>query len=279
VWLPLFVVPVATVGLLGGPGSGATPAAPATERLALVVEDDDKAADLVRLLLEAEGFTVLRAASGEAAMLMAPGHALSLITLDLELPGMHGWEFLQRLREHSALADLPVVIIAGVADTNDALNHGASAGLQKPVSRAELKATLKNLGLQPGPDRIHTVLVVDDDKEAVEMIAGFLPEPAYKVVRAYSGTDALALVQRVRPDLILLDLTMPVMDGFEVVAALHRNPDTAHIPIVVVTARQITATDRAALHRIPGRTVEIVEKAGFDRVRFIEQVRRALAAA
>ena len=279
VWLPLFSAAPVALGMQGTQvvhGGIGLPAAVAADRLALVVEDDDKAADLVRLLLEAEGFTVLRAASGEAAMLMAPRHALSLVTLDLELPGMHGWEFLQRLREHSSLANVPVVIIAGLADTNDALNHGASAGLQKPLTRAQFKSTLRNLGLDAEAKRVHTVLVVDDDKNAVEMIARVLPAPEYHVVRAYSGAEALALVRQVDPDLILLDLSMPVMDGFEVVAALHRDPETAHIPIVVVTARQVTASDRAALQRIPGQTVDIVEKSGFDRVGFVEQVRRAL---
>ena len=273
VWLPLFTPPPIAVGI---PGSGAVPAGAATDRLALIVENDDKAADLVRLLLEAEGFTVLRAASGEAAILMAPRHAFNLVTLDLELPGMHGWEFLQRMREHSSLASVPVVIIAGMTDTNDALNHGASAGLQKPLTRAQLKATLKNLGLDPEVKRVHTVLVVDDDKDAVEMIARVLPAPEYNVVRAYSGTEAMAVVRQVHPDLILLDLSMPGMDGFEVIAALHRDPETAHIPIVVVTGRTVTARDRATLHRIPGQAVDIVEKSGFDRVSFVEQVRRAL---
>ncbi|WP_219212158.1 hybrid sensor histidine kinase/response regulator [Variovorax boronicumulans] len=280
VWLPLFdTLPLAAVPADAAaiasdamvPGQSA-----AFERLALVVEDDDKAADLVRLLLEAEGFSVLRVTSGEAALRVAPQHVLSLITLDLELPGMHGWELLRRLREDPGAVHPPVVIIAGVADANEALHRGAAAGLQKPIGRAQLKSTLQQLGLQPVPGRAHTVLVVDDDHHAVEMIASFLPAPDYAVVRAYNGTEALVMAQRSHPDLILLDLSMPVMDGFEVVAALHRNPDTARIPIVVVTARQISASDRAALQRIPGKTVEIVEKAGFDRTRFIEQVRRAL---
>ncbi|RZI68858.1 MAG: response regulator [Variovorax sp.] len=276
VWLPLFATLPAVADAQGSAEADAGGSTQLAERVALVVEDDDKAADLVRLLLEAEGFTVLRAASGEAALEVAPHHALSLITLDLELPGMHGWELLKRLREDAAVSHPPVVIIAGVADATEALNHGAAAGLQKPIGRAQLKATLHRLGLHPAPGRVYNVLVVDDDPVAVEMIAAFLTHPDYAVTRAYSGADALATVQRARPDLILLDLTMPDMDGFEVVAALHRDPDTAHIPIVVVTARQITAADRAALERIPGPPVEIVEKAGFDRTRFIEQVRRAL---
>ena len=241
-----------------------------------MVEDDDQAADLVRLLLEAEGFTVLRAASAEAALLLAPQQTLSLITLDLQLPGIDGWEFLQRIRESSTLAHVPVVIIAGQADSNMALTRGAAAVLQKPISRAQLKASLANLGLHPAQEHTHTVLVVDDDPKAVEVIAAFLPAPAYAVVRAYGGSEAITLAQRLRPDLILLDLMMPEVSGFDVVEALQRNTDTARIPILVVTAKQITAQDRAALNSNPGKVIHIVEKAGFNRVRFIAEVRRAL---
>ena len=84
------------------------------------------------------------------------------------------------------------------------------------------------------------MLVVDDDPKAVEVIAAFLPAPAYAVVRAYGGSEAIALAQRLRPDLILLDLMMPDVNGFDVVEALQRNADTARIPILVVTAKQIT---------------------------------------
>ena len=104
-----------------------------------MVEDDDRAADLVRLLLEAEGFTVLRAASAEAACAGAAARC-SLITLDMQLPGMDGWEFLARIRETDALAHVPVVIIAGSVESNLALTRGAAAVLQKPISRAQLKA-------------------------------------------------------------------------------------------------------------------------------------------
>ena len=108
------------------------------------------------------------------------------------------------------------------------------------------------------------------------MIAAFLPAPAYAVVRAYGGAEALTLAQRLHPDLILLDLMMPGLTGFDVVEALQRQPDTASIPVVVVTAKNITALDRAALNSTSGRDVCIVEKAGFNRSSFITEVRRAL---
>ena len=171
---------------------------------------------------------------------------------------------------------MPVVIIDGLADSNMALRYGAAAVLQKPVSRAQLKSALANLALHPIQEQTRKVLVVDDDPKAVEVLAAFLPAPAYAVVRAYGGAEAIILAQQLRPDLILLDLMMPEVNGFDVVAALQRNADTARIPILVVTAKQVTALDRAALNRRQDQEIQIVEKAGFNRARFIDEVRRAL---
>jgi PAS domain S-box-containing protein len=281
VWLPLrtstqttSATPHLAVPRKSEPPSPPIKASAHDERMALVVEDDDHAADLVRLLLEADGFTVLRAASAEDALLLAPQQPLRLITLDIQLPGMNGWDFLLRLRENDILARVPVVIIAGEPEKNVALTRGAACVLQKPVSRAELKACLIDLDLNPGRKRSHTVLVVDDDPKAVEVIAAFLPSPDYAVVRAYGGNEAINLAQRLQPDLILLDLMMPDVSGFDVAEALQSNPDTATIPILVVTAKQITALDLADLNGNPGRVIGIVEKAGFNRAQFVDQVRR-----
>jgi CheY-like chemotaxis protein len=248
------------------------------ERVALVIEDDDMAADLVRLLLEAEGFIVLRATSAEAALVMAMQQTLSLITLDIHLLGIDGWEFLQRIRGENALAHVPVVIISGSdsIDVNIALARGAAVVLQKPISRAQLKNALTNLGLQARQGSNSKVLVVDDDPKAVEVIAAFLPAPSYTVMRAYGGGEAIEVAKRFRPDLILLDLNMPDVSGFDVIKALHNDTTTAHIPILVVTAKQITALDRASLKSAKGNVINIVEKAGFNRVGFISEVRRAM---
>ena len=275
-WLPLRTPVQAAANLRPVVGAAIPAAAKPRERIAMVIEDDDQAADLVRLLLEAEGFTVLRAASAEAALQLAPRQSLSLITLDIQLPGIDGWEFLLRIRENKALATVPVVIVSGLVDGNMALASGASAVLQKPISRAQLKAALANLGLDPAQEHTYTILIVDDDPKAVEVIAAFLPAPAYAVVRAYGGSEAIAMAQRVRPDLILLDLVMPDVSGFDVVEALQRNADTARIPILVVTAKQITVQDRAELNNTAGKVINIVEKSGFNHVRFIDEVRRAL---
>ena len=283
VWLPLRSAEQAAATPLEGAATplhgvdapGVTVVEP-KERIALVVEDDERSAELVRMLLEAEGFTIVIAVSAEEALLKATEHPLSLLTLDLCLPGMDGWEFLQRIREIGVLAHVPVVIIAGLVDRNMALTGGANVVLQKPISRAHLKVSLASLGLHPSEEHTRTVLVVDDDPTAVEVIAAFLPAPAYAVVRAYGGKEAVTLVQRLRPDLILLDLVMPEMSGFDVVEALQRDVETARIPILVVTAKQITAADRAELNSTPGRVIPIVQKAGINRVGFVAEVRRAL---
>ena len=282
VWLPLRTAGQAAAGQTHSPARAVPYAAilpdstPKEQRVALVVEDNDQAAELVRLLLEAEGFTVIRAASAEEALPMARAQPLRLITLDIRLPKTDGWEFLQQLREDSALARVPVVIISGLAESNMALTRGAACVLQKPISRAQLKLVLAELDLLPIDERIHTVLVVDDDPKAVEVIAALLPVSSYAVVRAYGGAEAITLAQQLRPDLILLDLMMPEVTGFDVVEALRRNAATAAIPIMVVTAKQITPSDRAALNKNPQKVIPIVEKAGFNHSRFIAEVKRAL---
>jgi CheY-like chemotaxis protein len=277
-WLPLSIATQADLVPQPrdvGVALAASARAPA-RRTALVVEDDEQAADLVRLLLEAEGFKVLRAASGEIALEMVRRHTLSVITLDIQLPGIDGWEFLVRIGQDSALAQIPVVIISGLAEGSLALQRGAAAVLQKPISRVQLKVSLANLGLQPAAERTHTVLVVDDDPKAVELIARFLPAPDYAVVRAYSGSEAIALARQLKLDLILLDLMMPEMNGFDVVKLLQATAETACIPIVVVTAKLITPSDRAELTNSAGNAIEIVDKAVFNSERFLEEVRRSL---
>jgi CheY-like chemotaxis protein len=156
------------------------------------------------------------------------------------------------------------------------LADGAATALQKPISRAALKKSLTNLGFYDAQDQTYTVLVVDDDPKSVELIATYLAPPTYATVRAYSGQEAILLANQVQPDLILLDLMMPRVTGFDVVQALQDDPSTAGIPILVVTARDVTSLDRQVLNADPSQTVRIIEKAGLNRADFMAEVRRAL---
>jgi CheY-like chemotaxis protein len=241
-----------------------------------VVEDDDEAAVLVRIILEAEGFAVLRASSAGEAVAFARQTDLDLITVNTQLPGIDGSPLLAGLREDPALAKIPVVLIPAKADGPLECTDGAAAVLKKPISRAALKQTLTTLGFYDAQDLTRTVLVVDDDPKSVELIATYLPPPVYATVRAYSGREAILLAHRVQPDLILLDLMMPHVTGFDVVRELQDDPSTAGIPILVVTAREITSLDRQVLNADPTQVVRIIEKAGLNRTDFMAEVRSAL---
>jgi len=225
--------------------------------------------------LEAEGFVVLHAATAETALVLAARQPLALITLDIMLPNMDGWEFLSRIKQTRALKHIPVVIISIVADPEKGYALGAAAVMQKPISRQELYESLVGLGLFPlTQGQTLKILVVDDDPKAVELIAVRVLGLASTVLRAYGGREAIDAAKREHPDLIVLDLMMPEVSGFDVVAALREAPNTASIPIIVVTAKHITTEDR---ERLNGYVMTIMEKADFDRDRFIGEVRRAMA--
>jgi PAS domain S-box-containing protein len=257
--------PIAVIPVSAAPGS----------RTALVVEDDEKSADLIRVQLEAEGFIVLHANDAESALTLAAKQPLALITLDIMLPNMDGWEFLSRIKQIPTLSRVPVVIISIVADPNKGFALGASVVMQKPISRQELYESLVGLGLFPiAPSQTLKILVVDDDPKAVELIALRILGLASTVLRAYGGREAIDAARRELPDLIVLDLMMPDVNGFDVVSALQERPDTAGIPILVVTAKHITNADRAKLN---GYVMTIMEKADFDRDRFLNEVRRAMS--
>jgi PAS domain S-box-containing protein len=244
--------------------------------VALIVEDDLKSADLIRVQLEAEGFAVLHATTGEAALRLATQQPLSLITLDIMLPNMDGWEFLGRLKQVPSLTQIPVVIISIVAERTKGLALGASAVMQKPMSRQELSDSLARLGLLPAAaERTFRVLVVDDDPQAVDLVAVHAESLGATVLRAYGGRSAIDLARTELPDLIMLDLMMPDIDGFDVVEALAAHAATARIPILIVTAKQITAEDRIALE---AGVATIIDKAELTQARFMSEVRRATAA-
>jgi CheY-like chemotaxis protein len=227
---------------------------PPGKRWALVIEDDDRAAELIRVQLEAEGLSVLRAPSGAVALDLALQQPLALITLDILLPDVDGWELLSRIKRMPEL--------------------GAAAVFEKPVSRDELHNAIGNLGLHISNGEPVTILVVDDDPKSVEVIAAHLPESDFTVLRAYGGKEGIQAAHQHLPELIVLDLMMPEVNGFDVVESLKTNPNTRHIPILVVTAKNISAADRAALNR---HVMNIVEKSEFNHSRFTGEVRRALA--
>jgi PAS domain S-box-containing protein len=274
VWLP-FRAPEEPVAKPAEPKFVFDAEAAAHPRNALVVEDDLVSARLIGAQLEAEGFRVLYAATAEAGLLLAEHEPLSLITLDIMLPNMDGWEFLTRIKDVDKLSRIPVVIVSMVPDRNKAFSLGAAAFVEKPISRQELYEALVEIGLFPLTDsKTLKVLVVDDDAQAAELIAVRLLGLASTVLRAYGGQEAIDVARRELPHLIVLDLLMPDVNGFDVVEALSLDPETARIPIVVVTSKQISVEERA---RLNAHVTTIMEKGEFDSDRFAVEVRRAMS--
>ncbi|MBI5335944.1 MAG: response regulator [Burkholderiales bacterium] len=261
--------------------SSAAPAGPGhAARTALVVEDDPLAADMLRALLRQEGFDSVLVTTGEQALAQAIEQArqrpYDLITLDLLLPGMDGWQTLERLRAEPALTATPVVIVSIIARDHErrGVSVGARGILQKPVRREEFLAVLDELGLRGGEAARRHVLVVDDDPAAVDILRSYLQaEPGIEVQTAYGGAEAIELARRLLPDLIVLDLMMPEVTGFDVVEALQADPRAAAIPLLIVTAKQLQEGD---LRRLRGRVRRVLDKGGFSPEAFLNEIRRAV---
>jgi len=248
-----------------------SPGAPNT-RHALVIEDDAEAAELLRLHLESAGFQV-RVLTDSNLIHQSVGPKPDLITLDILMPGTSGWEVLEQLKKDEALASVPVVIVSMVADRQRGVALGASKVLEKPVGRQQLLDAVEALGLTRQPGQTRKVLVVDDNPLAVDLVASSLAGADCEVLRAYDGEQAISLAMDSHPDLIILDLLMPGLSGFEVLDRMRSQPAMASVPILVMTAKTITHQDR---ERLSGRVQQVIGKQTLDRDRFMAEVGRAL---
>lgn len=242
------------------------------EHLVLIVEDDSSSAELMRLQLENMGYKVVTAASAEIAFDILSKEFPDLIILDILLPGMDGWEFLERIKVDKKLATIPVVIASMVADGKKGIALGAAQVIQKPISRERLSATLAAMGMNPSQNKT-CVLIIDDDPKSVQILRTYFVNEGYTVLAAYGGREGIARVREKEPDLIILDLMMPEVNGFDVVETLRKDEKSAAIPIIIVTAKQVTNDDR---ERLKGDVIRIIEKSEFKSGIFIKEIERAL---
>jgi signal transduction histidine kinase/DNA-binding response OmpR family regulator/CHASE3 domain sensor protein len=242
-------------------------------RLVLVIEDDPRASSLLRRQLEMQGYRVEVSMNAEAGLERAIELQPDAIVLDVILPGMDGWNMLSQLKLHEVTQRIPVVIVSITDEPRRGFALGAAQVLVKPVSQDDLLAALAAIGLEPhqGEGRI---LVVDDDPKSVALTCAHLQAAGFKPEAAYGGREALEVVQRRTPDLIILDLMMPHVSGFDVLEALRHQSDCADIAVLVLTAKLITAQDREQLR---GRVQRIMEKSDFQAAGLLAEVRRALA--
>lgn len=212
----------------------------------LVVEDDPRSADLLRVILEGAGHTVVVARDGVEGLEIARRMGPAAIVLDVLLPRLDGWELLARLKRDPATSALPVVIVSMLDERGAGFALGAAEYLVKPVDRDDLLGALAQWTDQPGDGR--TVVAIDDDPRDLELVEAALAPHGWSVLRATSGEEGVELVRRERPSVVLLDLLMPGVDGFEVVDRLRADPDLADVPIVVLTSMDMTPAQRARLN-------------------------------
>jgi len=209
----------------------------------LVVDDDPAARDLLAANLKGTGYRLIYAANGEEALSLARSMRPDAITLDVMMPKLDGWKVLSALKADADLCDIPVVMVTMLSDRGIGLSLGAVDVLTKPVNRAQLSALIHSLVRRDG-----AVLVVEDDASAREMIRQTIEKIGIPVAEAVDGRQALGwLGEHPTPALILLDLMMPEMDGFEVLDALAANVDWREIPVIVITAKELTAAERERL--------------------------------
>ena len=237
----------------------------------LVIDDDATARELIATHLRDEGFAVVTAAGGREGLKRAQELHPAAITLDVLMPDVDGWTVLAALRGNPELADIPVVMATIVDQQSKGMTLGAVGYLTKPINRDQLIALLR-----PYQERLQrpSVLLVEDESAQRERIRSWLEPEQWLVSEAENGRLALDFIARETPDIILLDLMMPEMDGFQLVAALRDRPQWRSIPVIVITAMDLTAEDRARLNSgIEG----ILAKDSFTPEQLVETVRRVVA--
>jgi signal transduction histidine kinase/DNA-binding response OmpR family regulator len=252
--------------------AGAQPAhsvaAEAREPLILVVDDDATVRELVKRHLERSGFAVVSAGDGQEGLRLVRELRPAAVTLDIMMPDLDGWTVLAAIKGDPELAGIPVVLMSIVEQKNRGYALGAADYLVKPVDRAKLVETLTNIcGAAAGK-----ALLVDDDEMVRRSVRQALEPIGWKVTEVENGQIAVEALAAGRPDVIILDLIMPKMDGFEFLDQLRSRPDWRDIPVVVITAKDLTEEDR---NRLNGGVERIIQKS--DRDEMLRQLSREIS--
>jgi signal transduction histidine kinase/CheY-like chemotaxis protein len=256
------------------PGSAAPPepiaeAEPAAGSSVLIVEDDHRSAALLRVYLEDAGYAVAIARDGVEALDLVRRLAPAAVILDVLLPRLHGWEVLAQLKSDPATSAIPVVIVSMVDDQGAGYALGAADYLVKPVDRASLRDALARC-VAPRRDR-RTLVAIDDDPVDLDLLEAVLAPEGWDVVRASGGEEGVRVVRRVRPAVVVLDLLMPDVDGFDVVERLRADPLVDDVAIVVLTSKDMTRADH---DRLAGQISYIAQKGSLPKAELVDLVDR-----
>jgi signal transduction histidine kinase/CheY-like chemotaxis protein len=237
----------------------------------LVIDDDGTARELIANHLREEGFSVVTANGGREGLRRAEEVRPIAITLDVLMPDLDGWTVLAALRGNPELADIPVVMATVTDQQRKGMALGAAGYLTKPIDRDQLIALLRPFQAMVRRTR---VLMVEDDPAQRMSIRSILEPQQWRVTEADNGRVALDLLAKDIPDIVLIDLMMPEMDGFQLITALRERPEWRRIPVIVITALDLTAADRK---RLNSGVEGILLKNSFDPAHLVQSVRQAVA--
>ena len=254
----------------GAPAAAPQTAPAAGAGTALVIDDDAHARDLLSRILMREHFRVITAQSGAEGLRLARELRPQLITLDVLMPAMDGWSVLAELKADPELAEIPVVVVSITDDSSLGFALGASEYLTKPVDRERLAAVVRKYAASRAGG---LVLIVDDDRVSLALAREAVEGLGLRAIEAENGAEALAAFRRERPAMILLDLIMPVMDGFDFLDQLRREPGGAETPVAVVTAKDLSAEERSQLGL---RRDRVIEKGGRSPEKLVGEIRALL---
>jgi len=244
---------------------------PTEEGIILVIDDDVAVRRLLKTYLSKVGYQVAVAASGLEGLQLAKKLRPHAITLDVMMPGLDGWEILTRLKADNELAHIPVIMLTMMEDKDIGYALGAAEYLMKPVSREQLIKVLRKY--RSGKPSCCTVLLVEDDTVTREMMNRMLSKAGWQVIEAVNGRIALERLKIYQPNLILLDLMMPEMDGFEFISHFRKQSKWSAIPVVVLTAKEISIEDRLWLNN---RVDTVFQKGAYSREELLGELRQLL---
>ena len=249
----------------------ATNGKPSQGKTIVAIDDDPGVINLYKRFLEKRNYNIVAINNAKDVVARVKADAPSAILLDILMPDKDGWQVLKELKQDALTKDIPVIICSIISDKNKGFDLGAADYLTKPIVESELVNALKHIDEQQ-KEQIK-VLVIDDKADDILLIRRMLEAHNYQIIEASNGKDGLDLVQSRTPDLIILDLSMPEMDGFAVVEALKIDEDSRDIPIIIVSAKQPTQAEHESL---TGQVEVLLHKGIFTESELVQVVSQAL---
>ncbi len=249
--------------------SGILPRSTTPQRV-LIVEDKPHARQILQSYLSEAGYEIETAANGIEALEKAKQWKPDVITLDILLPVKDGWQVLRELKQHPLCKNIPVIIISMLDERNVGFGLGAVDYFVKPVQKDELLESLRKVtGTRLKLRQSAKILVIDDDRSVTDLVQVILEAEGCTVLKAFNGREGLRLAQEDRPDLIILDLVMPEISGFNVAYQLKHNPRTQSIPVIVMTSMEI---DEETKEQLQGFVVSMMKKSGFTKKDLLQEI-------